>query len=64
VNEGLLRAIFPDTPLRLEQPHIAGGAKVVQVITRDWAKSTLRGQRRERWYDAVAGHIRPAGRPW
>jgi hypothetical protein len=34
----------------------------VQVLTRDWAKSTLRGHRREQWYDAVAQRIRP-GRP-
>ncbi|MBX0328354.1 hypothetical protein K2Z83_11770 [Oscillochloris sp. ZM17-4] len=34
----------------------------MQVISRDWAKSTLRGQRRDQWYNAVAQHIRP-GRP-
>jgi hypothetical protein len=62
VNAGLLRAIFPDAPIQIERPHIAGGARVVQVISRDWAKSTLRGARREQWYDAVASHIR-SGRP-
>lgn len=61
-NPELLRAIFPATPLRLERPRIAGGARITQVITRDWAKSTLRGKRRERWYDEVAARIRP-GRP-
>jgi hypothetical protein len=59
VNEGLLRAIFPGTPIQIERPVIAGGARVVQAISRDWAKSTLRGQRREQWYDAVARRIRP-----
>lgn len=62
VNTALLRAIFPGTPLHVEQPQIAGGAVVRQVITRDWAKSTLHGARREQWFDAVASHIRP-GRP-
>lgn len=38
---------------------IAGGARVIQVITRDWAKSTLRGERQARWYDEVAARIRP-----
>lgn len=58
-NEGLLRAIFPQTPLRMERPVIAGGARVVQVITRDWAKFTLHSERRTRWYDEVASRIRP-----
>jgi hypothetical protein len=58
-NAGLLRAIFPQTPVRVEQPVIAGAMRVVQVISRDWAKSTLRGKRREQWYDAVAAQIRP-----
>ena len=61
-NTALLQAIFPGTPLRAERPRIDGGATVTQVITRDWAKSTLRGPRRERWFDEVARHIRP-GRP-
>jgi hypothetical protein len=61
-NTGLLRAIFPTTPIRIEQPNIANNARVTQVITRDWAKSTLHGERRTQWYDAVAQHIRP-GRP-
>jgi hypothetical protein len=29
------------------------------VIGQDWAKSTLQGQRRDRWYDAIATRIRP-----
>ena len=58
-SEALLQAIFPTLPLRIAQPRIAGGAKVIQVVTRDWAKSTLRGERRTRWYDTVARHIRP-----
>lgn len=62
VNADLLRAIFPATPIQLEQPRIAGGATVIQVISRDWAKSGLRGKRREQWYDEVAQAIRP-GRP-
>lgn len=61
-NEGLLRAIFPHTPVRVEQPRIAGAMRVVQVISRDWAKSTLRGKRREQWYNEVASHIRPGRR--
>ncbi len=58
-NAGLIRAIFPDTPVRVEQPRIAGAMRVVQVISRDWAKSTLRGKRREQWYNDVAAQIRP-----
>jgi hypothetical protein len=59
VHAQLLRHIFPDTPLHIERPTIAGGAQVVQVITRDWAKSTLRGDRRSIWYAEVAAQIRP-----
>ncbi|NNJ11072.1 hypothetical protein EKD04_012080 [Chloroflexales bacterium ZM16-3] len=59
VSDDLLRAIFPDTPIQIERPNIAGGAQVSQIITRDWAKSTLRGDRRERWYDEVEAQIRP-----
>jgi hypothetical protein len=58
-NVALLRAIFPTTPLEVEQPQIAGAARVIQVISRDWAKSTLHGTRREQWYDTVTAHIRP-----
>ncbi len=58
-NVALLQAIFPTTPMQVERPRIVGGATVVQVITRDWAKSTLHGDRREQWYDEVAAHIRP-----
>jgi hypothetical protein len=59
VNADLLRAIFPHTPIQIERPPRADHATVVQVITRDWAKSTLRGARRTQWYDTVAEHIRP-----
>jgi hypothetical protein len=62
VNAGLLRAIFPHTPMHIERPPRADQATVIQVITRDWAKSTLHGARRTQWYDTVAQHIRP-GRP-
>jgi hypothetical protein len=58
-NASLLRAIFPQTPVQVEQPTIAGALRVVQEITSDWAKSTLHGKRREQWYNAVASHIRP-----
>ncbi|NTV99691.1 MAG: hypothetical protein HGA19_00120 [Oscillochloris sp.] len=58
-NEGLLRAIFPQTPVKIVQPTIAGGMRVIQEVSRDWAKSTLQGKRREQWYDSVASHIRP-----
>ncbi|HET6262005.1 MAG TPA: hypothetical protein VFG99_07165, partial [Chloroflexia bacterium] len=58
-NPELLAAIFPGTPLQIERPTIAGGAQVVQVISRDWAKSTLHGPRREQWYAEVADQIRP-----
>ena len=58
ISTALLQAIFPNTPLRVEQPRISGGASVTQVITRDWAKSTLRGAHRERWFDEVASHVR------
>ncbi len=68
-NPDLLRALFPATPIQVERPPIPGALRVVQVIGRDWAKSTLRGDgaqpgdhRRARWYDEVTSHIRP-GRP-
>ncbi|NNJ12754.1 hypothetical protein EKD04_020725 [Chloroflexales bacterium ZM16-3] len=60
VNTPLLQAIFPDTPIQIEQPPRTDQATVIQVISRDWAKSTLHGPRRDQWYDAVAQHIRPA----
>ncbi|MCC5763413.1 hypothetical protein LH496_27500, partial [Klebsiella pneumoniae] len=67
-NAGLLSALFPNTPVRVEQPLISGATRVVQVVGRDWAKSSLRSrspkaaqQRRDRWVDDVASHIR-AGR--
>jgi hypothetical protein len=65
-NAGLLSALFPNTPVRVEQPMIAGAARVIQVIGRDWAKSSLKSRvttiadhRRHRWIDDVASHIRP-----
>jgi hypothetical protein len=68
-NPELLRALFPTTPIRVERPQIPGALRVVQVVGRDWAKTSLRARdgergsrRRERWYDEVASHIRP-GRP-
>ena len=59
VNVNLLQALFPQTPIQIVQPPIAGRATVVQVITRDWAKITLRGPRRDQWYAEVAQQIRP-----
>ena len=68
-NLDLLRAIFPETPIQMERPSIRGALRVVQVIGRDWAKSSLRAagargddRRQARWFDEVASHIRP-GRP-
>jgi hypothetical protein len=58
-NRRLLEAIFPDTPIHIEQPKLAGKSRVIQVIGQDWAKTTLQGQRLERWYDAIATRIRP-----
>jgi hypothetical protein len=58
-NRTLLEAIFPHTPIRVEQPQLAGTSRIIQVIGQDWAKSTLQGQRLERWYDAIAARIRP-----
>jgi hypothetical protein len=58
-NQCLLEAIFPQTPIRVEQPKLAGASRVIQVIGQDWAKTTLQGQRLERWYDAIAARIRP-----
>jgi hypothetical protein len=43
----------------VEQPRLAGACRVIQVIGQDWAKSTLHGQRLDRWYDAIAERIRP-----
>ena len=68
-SPALLQALFPTTPITVERPHIPGALRVVQVVGRDWAKTSLRARdrqggsrRRERWFDEVAGHIR-AGRP-
>jgi hypothetical protein len=58
----LLRALFPNQHIVCERPEIAHTARVVQIVGQDWARSTLTDARRERWYDAVASHIRP-GRP-
>ena len=66
-NADLLGALFPTTPGRVEQPRLSGATRVIQVIGRDWAKSSLRSRapatgdrRRERWIDDVARHIRPS----
>ncbi len=61
-NEDLLKAIFPDTPIRIERLKINGNVRVIQVLGQDWAKTTLHGRRRERWYDSIAAQLRP-GRP-
>jgi len=70
-NAGLLRAIFPNTPVTVEQTSIRGALRIVQVVGRDWAKSTLvkrhrhrprHEQRRTQWFDEVASALRP-GRP-
>ena len=65
-NAALLQTIFPETPVQVEQPTIRGAARVVQVVGRDWAKSTLRGalgprarRRRDASFEDVASHIRP-----
>ena len=58
VNTTLLHALFPGTPIQLEQPPIRVPCTVTQVLRSDWAKSTLHGARRTAWYDAVAQHIR------
>jgi hypothetical protein len=62
ITPGLLEAIFPATPIQIVQPHIPVPCVVHQVLRTDWAKSTLRGERREAWYDAVAIQIRPGHR--
>jgi hypothetical protein len=60
VGERLLRALFPNTPIRVERSPIDAVQRVVQVIGQDWAKSTLHHTaRRERWYKEVTSHIRP-----
>ncbi|MBX0328809.1 hypothetical protein K2Z83_14110 [Oscillochloris sp. ZM17-4] len=59
VSDSLLRAIFPDAPIQIQRPDITSGAQVHQIITRDWAKSTLRGTRRTNWYAEVSAQIRP-----
>jgi hypothetical protein len=68
-NAGLLGALFPGTPVRVEQPRLNGTTRVIQVVGRDWAKSSLKSRcaaaaarRHSRWLDDVAGHVRP-GRP-
>jgi hypothetical protein len=64
-NAGLLKALFPGTPVRIEQPVLRGATRVIQAIGRDWAKSSLKSRavataerRRERWVDDVASYIR------
>ena len=67
-NAGLLRALFPTTPIQIEQPTLPLGARVIQIIGRDWAKSTLRHDDRQgdgkftRWVEDVASQIRPGRR--
>jgi hypothetical protein len=65
-NADLLKAIFPNTPVQVERPQLSGAARVVQVVGRDWAKSSLKSHsaavassRHARWVDDVASHIRP-----
>ena len=65
-NAGLLSAIFPTAPVRIERPVLNGATRVIQVVGRDWAKSSLKSRsstaaahRRQRWVDDVASHIRP-----
>ncbi|NTU86013.1 MAG: hypothetical protein HGA45_42920, partial [Chloroflexales bacterium] len=65
-NAGVLAALFPTTPLRVERPIISGATRVIQVVGRDWAKSSLKSRasataerRRDRWIEDVASHIRP-----
>lgn len=65
-NPDLLTALFPHTPVRVEQPSMSGAMRVIQVVGRDWAKSSLKSRasataerRRQRWVDDVASHIRP-----
>ena len=66
-NAQLLHALFPHTPVRVEQPELRGAFRVIQVIGRDWAKATLRSSaksrrqeaQRARWFDDVASYIRP-----
>jgi hypothetical protein len=59
INERLLRALFPHTPIQVERLPFAQQIPVRQVLRADWAKSTLRGARREEWYSVVAAHIDP-----
>lgn len=65
VSAPLLQALWPHTPLTVVQPRITLPNRVVQVLSRDWAKSTLKGTRAEtqarrtRWYEEVASHVRP-----
>ncbi|HMQ30428.1 MAG TPA: hypothetical protein PKD53_06840 [Chloroflexaceae bacterium] len=65
-NAGVLAALFPTTPVRVERPVISGATRVIQVVGRDWAKSSLKSRssataerRRGRWIEDVASHIRP-----
>ncbi|WP_129631062.1 hypothetical protein [Candidatus Oscillochloris fontis] len=55
----LLEAIFPNTPIQTIQPHIRIPGVVRQVLRSNWAKSTLHGERKTEWHDAVASYIRP-----
>ena len=59
INETLLRALFPTTPIQIERPALLSRVAVRQVLRADWAKSTLHGARREEWYDTVASQVNP-----
>jgi hypothetical protein len=59
VTPELLTTLLPRTPIQIEQPNITVPCRVRQHIRADWAKSTVRGERREQWYNEVAGAIRP-----
>ena len=68
-HPGLLNAIFPAAPVRIERPVLNGATRVIQVVGRDWAKSSLKSRsaatatrRFERWVDDIASHIRPGRR--
>jgi hypothetical protein len=65
-NADLLSALFPATPVRVERPTLTGAMRVIQVVGRDWAKSSLKcrdlataDRRHARWVDDVVSHIRP-----
>jgi hypothetical protein len=59
VTPELLTTLLPRTPIQIEQPNITVPCRVRQHIRADWAKSTIRGTRREQWYSEVSDAIRP-----